>query len=391
VTRGELVAPDAPLLPAAPAPRVLLVVDSLEGGGAERYVVDLALALHARDWHVEVACAAGGVRERALTEAGVAVHALVGHVVKRRVSPRFAAALRRLLRDREIDVAHAHLYASVVATAVAVAGTATPLIVTEHTEGQWRGAFADSASRWAYGRAARVVAVSRAIERVLSGRHGVSPARLVHLPNAIAFDLPGAAPALPAGAAGRRLVGRVGRLAPEKGVDVFLAAAARVAGHLDDVHFLVVGDGPERVALEAQARRLRIDDRVDFLGFRDDAPAIIGCLDVLVVSSRSEGAPLVVLEAMQAGVPVVATAVGGVPEQLEHGRDGLLVPPDDPFALATTLTELLEDPARAQVLATAARRRAAQAPHAELVRRVEALYLDALAEAATSKTASPVV
>src|SRR3954464_1124445 len=152
---------------------VLLVIDSLDGGGAERYVVDLAIALRRRGWPVEVACSTGGVRADALADAGVPVSVLLGKLVKRRVSRRYERALRRLIEDRRPALVHAHLYASAAAAAQAVRDLPVPLIVTEHTEAPWRGPRARTVSRRVYLRADRVVAVSSAIRDLLVERYQV--------------------------------------------------------------------------------------------------------------------------------------------------------------------------------------------------------------------------
>src|SRR4051812_41889734 len=130
--------PPDPIRCAPPGP-ILLVIDSLDGGGAERYVVDLAVALRRRGWPVGVACSTGGVRARSLAEEDVPVWPVLDGLVKRRVSPRYGLALRRLVRERRPALVHAHLYASAVAATQAVRGLGVPLTVTEHTEGPWRG------------------------------------------------------------------------------------------------------------------------------------------------------------------------------------------------------------------------------------------------------------
>jgi glycosyltransferase involved in cell wall biosynthesis len=373
----------APSPPPAP-PSVLLVVDSLDCGGAERYVVDLARSLAGRGHAVTVACSTGGPLRTELDAAGIPVAELLGSLVKRRASPRFALALRRLVRELAPDVVHAHIYASAAAAALATWRADVPLVVTEHTEAPWRGPGARALSRWLYGRADELIAVSDAIRDMLEDRYGVPAGRVSHLVNAIApVPLPpgAVAPALPARARGRHLVGRVSRLAPEKGCDVFLRAAARLAARDPTVHFLVVGDGPERPRLEALVAELGLGDRVDLLGLRADARAVIAELDVLVVSSLSDGAPLVVLEAMEAEVPVVASAVGGLPDQIDHGADGLLVPPGDDEALAAAVAGLLRDPARRRALGAAGRERvggAGAGAHDRLVAEVEAVYQRAL-------------
>jgi glycosyltransferase involved in cell wall biosynthesis len=127
------------------------------------------------------------------------------------------------------------------------------------------------------------------------------------------------------------------------------------------------------------AERVGIRERVRFLGYRADARALVGLMDVLAVPSLTEGSPLIVLEAMAAGVPVVASAVGGIPDQVRHGEEGLLVPPDDPGALGDALGGLLQDPARAHRLGEAGRRRTEnEFSHDALVRRIEGVYRSAL-------------
>jgi glycosyltransferase involved in cell wall biosynthesis len=142
-------------------------------------------------------------------------------------------------------------------------------------------------------------------------------------------------------------------------VATFLKAAARVAPLFPEVGFLVVGDGPLREELTDLTRQLGLEQRVHFLGHRADARALIELLAVLVVPSFTEGSPLIILETMAAGVPVVASAVGGIPDQVRHGKEGLLVAPGDPGALGDALLRLLRDPAYARSLGEAGRERAA--------------------------------
>ena len=142
--------PQAPPLGPGPAPPlpVLLVVDSLDGGNAERYVVDLAIALHQRGWPVHVACSTDGVRAAALADAGVPVTVLLGELVKRRVSGRYARALHRLVAEQRPAVVHAHLFASAAAAVQAVRDLPVPLVVTEHIEAPWRDRRDRAVSAW---------------------------------------------------------------------------------------------------------------------------------------------------------------------------------------------------------------------------------------------------
>ena len=371
----------ATVTPAQP-PRVLLVVDSLEVGGAERHVVDLASALHRKGYEVEVACSIADGLSKPLEEAGVPVRPLARRLVKRRVSLAYARGIRKLLREGRFDLVHAHIYASAVAAAIATRGTGLPLVVTEHTEASWQNRWARRCSRWTYRRARRIIAVSTPIERRLIERDGVPPELVTLIPNAVipaSGNPPDLADTLPDGWSERPLVGVVARLQPEKGVATFLKAAARVSKVSPEARFLVVGDGPLREELLDLVGRAGLRERVRFLGYRTDARALTGLLDVLVVPSLTEGSPLIVLEAMAAGVPVVASAVGGIPDQVRHGEEGVLVPPDDPDALAGALGALLEDPVRAHRLGEAGRRRTEnEFSHEALVRRIEAVYRVAL-------------
>jgi glycosyltransferase involved in cell wall biosynthesis len=154
-----------------------------------------------------------------------------------------------------------------------------------------------------------------------------------------------------------RIVGAVGRLSPEKGFSVLVDAAARVAQGDPDAGFVLFGDGALRPALSGQIAARGLADRFVLAGFRRDLDRLLPALDLLVQSSYTEGMPNVVLEACAAGVPVVATAVGGTPEILVDGEGGLLVPPGDPVRLAGVIRALLADATRCRLLGEAGRRR----------------------------------
>ena len=359
---------------------LLLVVDSLEVGGAERQVVDLALALQRSGHGVTVACSIAGSLSGALEEAGIPLRPLLDRLAKRRLSPAYAWRLRRLLRREQFDLVHAHIYASIVAAAIATLDTDVPLVISEHTEATWQTWRARWVSRWVYRRVERIIAVSTPIRRRLSERDHVHPDLITIVPNAVASapEPPPDSP-LPAELRGRPLVGVIARLQPEKGVANFLKAAARVAPLFPEAHFVIAGDGPLRQKLVALAEDLGLGDRIRFFGFRSDASALMKSLDVLVVPSLTEGSPLVTLEAMAAGTPVVASAVGGIPDQVRHGKEGLLVPPGDTSAIADAILDLLRDPDRARRLGEAGRRRAAsEFGHAAMVRRIESVYREVL-------------
>lgn len=210
------------------------------------------------------------------------------------------------------------------------------------------------------GAADRIVVVSRVIRAQFLALRPDAASKMSVIPNGV--DTERFAPGLAAGAQRRAewgwlakpMVGTVSRLSPEKGVDDFIAACALVARERAEARFLVVGDGLERAALFAQARRAGLvgavaagehdaADRLRFTGAREDIPALLNAMDVFVLASHTEALPLAVLEAMACGLPIVATDVGGVSEIVAHGETGLLVPPHAPARLAEQVLELVEN------------------------------------------------
>jgi glycosyltransferase involved in cell wall biosynthesis len=175
------------------------------------------------------------------------------------------------------------------------------------------------------------------------------------------------------------VVGAVGRLEPVKGFTYFMAAAVDIAAQAPHACFVHAGDGSEAEALRSQSGGL--NGRMKFLGLRDDVPALMAAFDVLVVPSLNEGMGRVILEAGAAGVPVVATRVGGIPEVVRDGTTGLLVPPRDPQSIAGAVLSLAKNPAQAGAMGAAARRLVAPEFGLEkMVMRIEALYEELLQE-----------
>jgi glycosyltransferase involved in cell wall biosynthesis len=194
-----------------------------------------------------------------------------------------------------------------------------------------------------------VVAVSQAQAAKLR-RAGVSETRITTILNAIGDEA--FAPAEPEfreallkqfPSPPRLIVGAAGRLSREKDIALLIDAAAQVAAQQPDVGFVVLGEGPLRAALSDQIGRLGLRGRFILPGFRPDVAKYLPHFDVAVLSSKTEGMPVVLLEAFAAGVPMVATAVGGIPEVLEDGKSGYLVRSGDATALAGRIAELLRD------------------------------------------------
>ncbi len=176
---------------------------------------------------------------------------------------------------------------------------------------------------------------------------------------------------------GRPLIGIVARLVPIKRHEDFIAASALVLARHPEARFLVIGDGERRTELEALTGRCGLSERVRFLGWRHDLDRIYVDLDVVVLTSANEGSPVSLIEAMAAARPVVATAVGGVPDLVEHGVTGWLTPSGDPSSLADAIATLLADPERRRAMGTAGRKRVADGYGVDrLVSDVERLYTD---------------
>jgi len=187
-----------------------------------------------------------------------------------------------------------------------------------------------------------------------------------------------------------RLVGIIGRLVPIKNHELFLAAAKLVRQQREDVHFVIVGDGERRAELETACREMHLVDVVHFTGWRRDLPVIYADLDTVVISSLNEGTPVSIIEAMAAGVPVVATHVGGIPDLLDGGKLGEMVPSDDVEKLASAIVNILDQPEDSQS-ESAAQRTALHNYGAEhLIKNIRHLYMRLLQEKSISGIRSTV-
>ncbi|HEV2734435.1 MAG TPA: glycosyltransferase, partial [Longimicrobiaceae bacterium] len=344
---------------AAPRPLTILhVAAPARVGGLERVVRSLCAGHPARGHRVHLL---------AVVDPGEADHPIVAPLAEAGVEVRvLEVAARGYLRERAVmrelcgsirpDVVHTHGYRpDLVDGPVARSlGIATVATVHGFIRGSWKGRLYEWLQRWSFRRFDAVAAVSRPQVAELAAA-GVPPERIHHLPNAWAAH----APTLPPAEARARLgvpegvfhVGWVGRLGREKGADVLLDALAL----LRDLPLVasVVGAGREEASLRAQAEALGVADRVRWHGLVAEAGPLFSAFDAFVLSSRTEGTPIALFEAMEAGAPVVATAVGGVPDVLS-AAEALLVPSEDPARLAEALRAVRDDPAAAAARARAA-------------------------------------
>jgi glycosyltransferase involved in cell wall biosynthesis len=267
------------------------------------------------------------------------------------------AGIRELAARTGADVVHAHGFKADIYVYLALRGSRVPFVSTCHTwyDNDLLVTFYGKLDRFVLRNYVRVVAVSDEVKQRLL-KAGVREEKIRMVRNGI--DLPpfdGAVPSL-RGDGSALLVGLVGRLAWEKGVEFFLQAAARVLGKFPAAKFVVVGEGPDREKLERMMDELRIRDHVSMLGRRDDMPAVYASLDIMVSSSRQEGLPMAILEGMASSVPLVASAVGEVPTVVQDGVTGFLVPAEDVDRLAAGILDLLRDGEKRKRFGAAARK-----------------------------------
>jgi len=175
------------------------------------------------------------------------------------------------------------------------------------------------------------------------------------------------------------VVGTAGRLIPSKGISYFIEAAAEIKKKFPRTQFVVLGDGPERARLESRARALSLYPNIKFLGYRRDFHGILPVINIFVMPSLTEGQSIAVLEAMAARRPIVAFAVGGIPEIISHNRTGILVPHIDSLSLASAVIELMENPFKAEMLGNNARDLIEEKFSQDtMVRKIEEIYLHCL-------------
>jgi glycosyltransferase involved in cell wall biosynthesis len=264
---------------------------------------------------------------------------------------RHGAAFARWCRREHIAVAHTTGLGANIFGLPAAAAAGVPVRIGNRREiSPDKGVAHLALQRAAYACAHMVVANSSAARRRLI-REGVRADRIGVVANGI--DVSRFGPSFSRTA--RRRIAVVANLRPEKGHDVLIRAAAALVGRFPDAHVDVIGDGPCRAALEAHVARRGLVRAFTFWGHREDIAARLAAADIFVLPSRSDACPNAVLEAMAAGLPIVASRTGGIPELIEDGRTGLLTDPDNAQALCDQLCRLMEEPSLGEQFGRAAR------------------------------------
>ncbi len=372
--------------------RVLHVIGGGEFGGAERHILNLATAMDPNLVEVSVCCLFADPFVQLAREAGIRAYSIP---MRHKLDFGIVTKLRDNIAREKIDIVHTHgVRANLVGRLAARMAGVETVVTTVHSLlaqdypdlfSRLANMIIEKASR---GLTTHFIAVSGGLQKALV-QQGIPEHKITVIYNGLNPGLfqkgdgctgkwreaAGFSPGTP-------LVAIVGRLHPVKGHRYFLRAAAEILKERTDVHFLVVGSGPERDRLEDYTRKLGISDHVTFTGFVSDVSDLMPDLNLLIVPSLWEGFGLTALEAMAVGVPVVATSVGGLPEIVDHGTTGLLVPPADEAGLTRGIIWMLDHPQEAVEMAAAAKAVVEEKFTASVMaRRTEELYRRLRAEA----------
>ncbi|MEO8380444.1 MAG: glycosyltransferase family 4 protein [Acidobacteriota bacterium] len=374
--------------------RLLWLIDSLNVGGAESLA--LTFARHADPARFELhVCTLGSVNgnplEKDLRAAGIRTTNLGARNLR---DLRAFRRLLRFVREHRIQLVHAHLTYSAIWAAVLSRLTRIPAVASLHvrvesTQDQERDArgrrnvnrrdrlMSFVLNRWA----ARVVLVSAALRDQYLSRRRLDPAKAIVVHNGIEIERFARDRAATRARLGRELdlpddvplMVTVSVLRPGKGIEVLLDALRDIPR----AYLIVVGDGPMREEWQRTAEQLGVADRLRWAGFRRDVDAFLAGCDVMVHPSLDDAFPTVLLEALAAGLPVIASRVGGIPEIVLSGVTGELVPPGDSMSLAATTSALLADSATLRQMSAASLQRARQFSTAAWIERLAVVYAEA--------------
>lgn len=325
---------------------------SFEPGGTERQMIELARRLDRDRWRVHVACF--HARGAWFPRVAEAAESVAEFPVTSFLSPRLPQHLwsfARWCRAKRIAIVHTtELYSNIFGLPGAALARVPVRIGNRREINPDKSAAQIAMQRTAYTCAHRIVANSRAAANRLLAE-GVPARKVTIVPNGLDFQHVRTQPQRDR----LRKIVVVANLRPEKGHDVLMDAAVDVLRRFPDATFELVGGGPELETLMARAEARRMLHAFSFLGHRDDVPQRLAAADIFVLPSRSEAFPNAVLEAMAAGLPIVASRVGGIRELIDEGRTGELVPAGDPKALAASICRMIDEPMRASLLGAAAR------------------------------------
>ncbi len=352
-------------------------------GGAQKVIAGIIRGRRDPRFEYYVYSCHEGAQRQEIEAAGATVRIIPRALPK--LDPLWAWGLARQMRRDGIHLVHAHLFGdSLHGYLGARLAGGLPVVLTLHSRPEAYTSLQLRGYRWLLARSAATVACSAAVERAFSGR-GLTAGRLLTIANGLE------PPATEVPPTRRRelrsdlgaseetiLIAAVGRMVVEKAYGDLIAAFARIRPELD-TRLVLVGEGPLRQDLEAEARRLQLGDRVIFTGLRSDVPELLQAVDVVAFSSLFEGMPMVLLEAMAASRCVVTTDVPGILEAVRDDREALVVPAGDVASLTAALERVAADRSLRERLGAAAKQRFDAAFTADaMVRAYEGLYREVL-------------
>jgi glycosyltransferase involved in cell wall biosynthesis len=362
--------------------RILHVIATLDRAGAEKQLTLLAAGLPRDEFEVYVcALTRGGELAADLRQAGIPL-SVIGKAWK--FDPAAFWRLRRHVAHLKPELVQTWMFtANAYGRAAAVAAGVSRIVASERCVDSWKTWQQLAIDRYLARRTAAIIVNSRGVEQFYTEQglpsakirviyNGIGPAVTSDVTREVLLEELG----LPIGT---RLIGAVGRLWPQKRLKDLIWATDLLHVIRDDVHLLVVGDGPQREALERYARQCHVADRVHFLGVRHDVPRLMPHFDLLWLASGFEGLPNVIMEAMACGLPVVATDIGGNRELVVHDQTGFLVRVGDRAGFARCAHKILDDSPLAKRLGDAGRQRiAAEFTVQAMVDKHAALYRELL-------------
>lgn len=373
--------------------KVMLLAIGLGVGGTETHIVELASRLDRSRFTVTVcALKPGGTMAQELKKRGVRVLSLDG---TGKLDARVIVRLFKLFRAEQPDVVQAFLFwANIAARACGHILRAFPVISSYHDEIISEGWLMRLVDRLTLNWTNRIVCCSDAVSRSVASRIGGSIEHCTIIPFGVDIDQFESAAAATRRELGLQddgnVIGTVCRLVePKKGLRILLQAMAELAKRHGQppCQLVIVGDGPARHELELLREQLGLSSWIVFAGSRRDIPRVLHALDAFVLPSLYEGFGIAILEAMAAGKPVIATAVGGIPEFVLSGETGLLVESGNVEALADAIDHLLNHPQQAQTMGDRGRARAQEQYRiSEIVRRHEQVYTDCLTQASCGRS-----
>ena len=370
--------------------RILHVIDSLDLGGAQTFLLELVKNHDRSRYQPEVGCMHGrGIYAEAFEKNGITVHLLS----PQKFPPYYVLNFWKLMRSGEYDILHFHLFGSnLCAKPLAIMGGHPAIIVHDQCNDASRekNPLLLAADSFWNRCSNRVIAVSESTRDYLLDREDLPDDLVTMIPNGIDAEVFKPASELQREESKNAfgiprdclVIGGVGRLVAQKNFSLFMDVAARVLSGNPSAIFVIAGTGPEEEALKEKGEALGISDRLRFLGHVSDRIFLHHAFDALLMTSDFEGTPMVLLEAMSCGLPVVASAVDGIAEVCTNGHDAQLITPGDVAGFAAALEDMLRDDESRAILGRNARNTILKRYEIRhLVRRIEGIYEEVLVAA----------